>query len=404
MLLGIWVYGYYDKIRSTRALEKACMENMSLIWLTGNNTPDHNTLWRFFRDNKKAIRKVFKQSVRVAKEASLVGMVLHALDGTKIRAAASNRTMLSEKALKKALKELDQKIEEIETQVETVRLKEGEAGWAMPEELTDAQALREAVLTGIEILKEEEVKNLSPTDSEARVMKTPDGNKLAYNAQAVADEESGLIVGADVVNEQNDMQQLTPMLDRTADTLDGRNAEETMADGGYASGEQIAGARDAEREILLPMQAERKGEFHVTNFSHDDQRNVVVCPMGQTLEYERNKKSKTGNCTLRVYRCKRGAQCPRAAECTKDKQGRMIGIAPWHEQVRAQIDKQRDKDKRCKLKRRGQTIEIVFAGIKERLGFRRFTVNGLENVKTQWSLVCTAYNLKKLYKVWNLGT
>lgn len=403
MLLEVWLYGYYNRIRSTRGLEKACMENLSLIWLTGNTTPDHNTLWRFFRDNKKSIRKVFKQSVRVAANAQLVGMVLHALDGTKIRAAASNRASISAKSLNKALKELELRIREIEAQVEAARGEEGETGWAMPEELGDAAALRDAVLAGLEILREEGVGNLSPADPETRVMKTGDGNRFAYNAQAVADEQSGLIVGSDVVNEQNDMHQLAPMLERTADTLDGRTAEENLADAGYAGGEQVAAARENGHEILLPMEVEKAGPFHTVNFTHDAARDVAVCPMGRTLEFEREKASKTGNCTLRIYRCRHGAACERAAECTKDKQGRMVGIAPWHEQVRAQRDKQRDSGKRCKLKRRGETIEIVFAGIKEQFGFRRFTVNGLENVKTQWALVCTAFNLKKLYKAWLRG-
>ena len=402
MLLAVWLYGYYSKIHSTRALEKACMENLALIWLTGNNAPDHNTLWRFFRHNKKAIRRVFKQSVRVACKANLVGMVLHALDGTKIRAAASNRTSLSEKSLNKALKSLEEQIEEIEARLEAARGQEAGEGWAMPQELEDAVTLRDAVHAGLEALREEDVKNLSPVDVEARVMKTGDGNRFAYNAQAVADAGSGLIVCADVVNEQNDTHQLASMLEQTADTL-GRTAQENLADGGYDSGEQIAAAAAAGHEILLPMEAEKAGTFHTINFEHDVTRDLVVCPMGRTLEFEREKASRTGNCTLRIYRCKNGAQCERAHECTKDKQGRMVGIAPWHEQARAQRDKQRDAGKRCKLKRRGEIIEIVFAGIKEHLGFRRFTVNGLENVKAQWALVCTAFNLRKLYKVWLAG-
>lgn len=404
MLLGVWVYGYYSKILSTRELEKACMENMGFIWLTWNHKPDHNTLWRFFRDNKKAIRKIFKQSVRVASEASLVGLVLHALDGTKIAAAASNRTTLSAKSLNKALKELDGKIEEIEKQVEAQRRHEGETGWTMPEELADAQTLREAVRTGLEILEKEEVKNLSPVDPQARIMKTGAGNRLAYNAQAVADADSGLIVAGEVVNEQNDMKQLAPMLEQTATVLDGRNAEETLADAGYASGAQIAAAHENEHEILLPLPAEKsKSEFHITNFIHDKENNIVICPMGQTLAYERDKNPKEGNYTLQIYRCKHATQCPRAAECTSDKQGRMAPITPWHNQMRAQLEKQRDQNNRCKLKLRGQTIELVFAGIKQTLGFRRFTLHGLENVKVQWSLVCTAYNLRKLYGKWIKG-
>ncbi len=403
MLLKVWLYGYCNRMRSTRGLEKACMENLSLIWLTGNNAPDHNTLWRFYRDNKKAIREVFKKSVRIGMEANLVGMVLHAVDGTKIQSAASGRTSLSKRQLEKALKKLEAGIEEIEKEVEKTRSDEGAAGWALPQELSDAKALREAVLAGLEVLREEGVKNLSVVDPQARVMKTQDGNRMSYNAQAVADDESGLIVAADVVNEANDYHQLAPMLQEATRTLGGLAAEENLADAGYDCPEQIAAAAQAGYEILLPMSAEKGDEFHTVNFKRDVERDEVACPMGQTLKFERERQSKSGNCALRVYRCKHGARCARAAECTKDKRGRAVELSPWHESTQAQLMKQRDPGKRCKLKRRSKIIEPVFAAVKDRGGFRRFTVHGLENVKTQWSLVCATCNLMKLYRQWLAG-
>lgn len=91
LLLSIWIYGYYFQILSSRKLEKACMENIALIWLTGMNYPDHNTIWRFFKHNKSAITNVFKNSVRIASEMDLIGMVLHAVDGTKIQANVSRK-------------------------------------------------------------------------------------------------------------------------------------------------------------------------------------------------------------------------------------------------------------------------------------------------------------------------
>jgi transposase len=400
MLLKVWLYGYCNRMRSTRGLEKGCMENMSLIWLTGNNAPDHNTLWRFYRDNKKAIREVFKRSVRIGMEANLVGMVLHALDGTKIHAAATGRTSLSKRQLEKELRKLDERIEEIEKEVEEERAQEGAAGWTLPQELSDAKTLREAVLAGLDILREEDVKSLSVVDTQARVMKTQEGKRLSYNAQAVADDDSGMIVGADVVNAANDVYQLAPMLEETKQTLGGRAAEENLADAGYDCPEQIAAVTEAGYEILLPMVAEKGDAFHTVNFKRDVERDEVTCPMGQKLEFERERESRTGDWKLRVYRCKCGDRCERAAECTKDKRGRAVELSPWHETTQAQVKKQKDPDKRCKLKRRSKIIEPVFAAIKERGGFRRFTVHGLENVKTQWSLVCAAYNLMKLYKQW----
>jgi len=99
MLLKIWLYGYFERIYSTRGLEKACKIQIPLIWLTGMHYPDHNTLWRFFRNNRKVIKKVFAHSVRVALKGDLVGLVLQAVDGTKIVADASWRRSLHLKNL-----------------------------------------------------------------------------------------------------------------------------------------------------------------------------------------------------------------------------------------------------------------------------------------------------------------
>lgn len=403
LLLKIWLYGYCNRIRSVRGLEKACMENLSLIWLTGNNTPDHNTLWRFYRDNKKAIRGVFKQSLRIAIEANLVGFALHAVDGTKIQSATTRRTALSRKFLDKNLKHLDEEIAELEKNVETSEEEDRDASWTLPENFSDTNTLRDAVKTALAVLDAEGVDKLSVVDPEARMMKTQDGKRMAYNAQAVADDTSGMIVATEVTNEANDVHQLSPMLKETTRMLNGRKAEENLADAGYDCPEQIANATDAGYEVILPLAAEKGNEFHTVNFKRDTETGSVICPMGKTLKFERTRKSKSGNCELQVYRCKHGAQCPRAAECTKDKRGRSLELSPWHEHTQAQLAKQKDPGKRCKLKQRCIIIEPVFAHIKEHLGFRRFTVHGLENAKTQWSLVCTAYNLKKLYTHWLCG-
>ena len=118
LLLKVWLYGYINAIRSTRRLERACREHMGLIWLTGMNAPDHNSLWRFWRDNKEPLKDVFKQTVLVALRAELIGLVINALDGTKIAARSSRQGAMGKKDLEKLLKKLDGSIKEVIDEVE----------------------------------------------------------------------------------------------------------------------------------------------------------------------------------------------------------------------------------------------------------------------------------------------
>ena len=140
MLLKVWLYGYFHKIRATRALEKACMNDIGLLWLTGLEKPDHNTLWRFWRDNKGAIRNVFKQGLQIAAKAKLTGFVLHAVDGTKIETAASKTRAYHRKDIEKVMAELDGIIDEVMQQTES----QGDSGedYRLPEHLHDQQELR----------------------------------------------------------------------------------------------------------------------------------------------------------------------------------------------------------------------------------------------------------------------
>ena len=117
LLLKIWLYGYFHGIRSTRKLETACHEHLSLLWLTGLIQPDHNTLWRFWRDNKKALRRLFKQTVQLAVRTGATGLVLQALDGTKIEAAASGYSGWSKEYMEKLMVQLDAALDGIELQV-----------------------------------------------------------------------------------------------------------------------------------------------------------------------------------------------------------------------------------------------------------------------------------------------
>jgi len=408
LLLKVWLYGYMEKIRATRKLEKACRQHFSLVWLTGMNYPDHNTLWRFWVANKKALRTVFKQSVLVAHKAGLVGMALHAVDGTKITAQVSNQTGWHGKTLEKLLKRLDVSIDEMMREVESAE--ENERGdYLLPEKLQDAKMRRDEIKEALRELDKVDRKHLHPRDPDARMMKCKKRTHFAYNAQAVVDDKSGLIMAEDVVNAENDTGQLTPMLGEVERNLGG-TAEETVADGGYYSPEQLAEAEEHERNVLVSIPENtknrwHKGGFHSSNFVYDERQDVFICPLGRQLTYDgsRTRKRKHRKYRFRIYRCRCFRECPMRWQCSLQKRGRTIEQLEYYKAVENQRTKQFNEDKMKLLKKRKAIVEIAFAHIKEHQAFRRWTVRGLGNVKTQWSLVCTAFNLRKLYRYWTEG-
>jgi transposase len=403
LLLKVWLYGYFKGIRSTRKLEEACRDNVGFIWLCGAHCADHNTLSGFFRANKKGIRALFRKSVQVAMQAELVGFVLHAVDGTKLQAEVANRTGWHQDKLNKLLKRLDERILELEQEIE--RNNAGcESSDELPKALAQRQALRKRIQEALTQLDEVGQKHLHPADEDARVVKCQDRNRntFGYNAQAVADEKEGVVVACETVQDANDTQQLNAMIGR-AEHETGRTAEQTVADTGYATGSEFAQAEEQEREVLvnLPkrMRPNPDSPFHASNFTYDPEGNVCICPQGGILSYRHTRKHNTKGYELRLYRCT-VADCPHRAQCTKDKKGRSIELNQYYEAVARQRDKQQDPAAQQALAKRCHIIEPVFAFIKQNLGFRRFTVSGLDNVQAQWALLCTAHNLHKLFKRW----
>jgi transposase len=214
LLLKIWLYGYHHRLRTTRKLEAACRDHLSLVWLSGMIAPDHNSLWRFWRDNQQALRQLFKQSVQLAVKAGLVGLALQAVDGTKLQAVASPHSGWSKTRMEKLLAALDAELDETEQGLE----QEGEGGqtesYRLPEKLQERQALRAAVKAGLDQLTEDERKHYHPKEPEARRMKCGGQQPFAYNAQAVVDQSHGIVVAAEVTVEESDSRQLVPMLEQ----------------------------------------------------------------------------------------------------------------------------------------------------------------------------------------------
>jgi len=401
LLLKVWLYGYVSGNRSCRGLERACLDQMGMLWLTGMNPPDHTTLWRFWRDNRKAIRKLFKQLLQVALSLDLVGLVLHAVDGTKIQSQAAGEKGLHRERLKKRLSRMDEAIEEILKQTEQAAAQEGGES-RLPEGLQQRQQLKAKIQEQLKLLDEKQRDHFNAGDSEARVMKCRDQNRFAYNAQAVADQASGLIVAANVVTEESDNYQLVPMLDQVKENL-GQVAEQNLADAGYKATTQLAEAEAKNYSVMVHL-AEPDGPYDAVQFVYDAGNDQCICPRGEHLEFERLKqRDKAEPYAVRVYHCQKYLDCPVRWQCSSSKTGRTVQIHPNHDALVRQREKHRDEALRAALKKRCVIIEPVFGWGKQGMGFRRWTVRGLEKVKTQWLLLCTAINLRRLHKHWVTG-
>jgi transposase len=406
LLLSVYLYCYFDRVRSLRRMEQACVENVAVMWLTGNEHPDHNTLWRFYRDNKKAIRSVLKQSVQVAARAELIGMVLHAVDGTKIEARASSKTAYYRKRLEVALQRIDASITEMEGLLEA-SVGGGFDSYRLPEELADAHKRREKIRQSLAELDEAGVNNLQPNEPDARVMKCDGKKAFAYNAQAVTDAKAGIVVGEDVVTQETDHGLLASMIETVKETT-GDVAETTLADKGYSAGEDLAEAEENGFEVLVCLGKnvdpdESDKPFHTSRFVYDPERDCCICPLGQTLRFQRTKKGGHGGGTLRVYHCTGYKECPKRWQCSSNKRGRTVELSEHHQAVEKQRSKQKAQDAKDTLAKRGGIVEPTFAFAKDNLGLRRWSYRDLEGNRTQWSLICTTINLRKLYAAWRQG-
>ena len=402
LLVKIWLYGYVQRIRSTRKLEVACREHLSLLWLTGMIQPDHNSLWRFWRTNQEALRGVFQQTVRVAVRSGCVGLALQALDGTKIAAAASGRTGWSKEQMEQLLATLDAALAENELEILQQNADEDATpGYHLPAGLTERHALREQIQAGLAQIKADGRQHYHPVEPDARRMKTGEGNRFAYNAQAVSDAKAGVITAADVTRQESDTGHLAPMIAQAKENLGvAATGTETLADMGYGAGADLQAAAEQDHAVLVPPaegSPPRDNPYASQHFHYDEAARTVTCPQQRTLHHEGGT-THAGRPAER-YRCHHH-DCPVSALCTRDPKGRQIEVHPHTPVVQAMRARLATSAGQALYSRRAGLAEPCFARIKQHDGFRRFTVRGFAAVRTQWALICAAANLRVLYKNW----
>jgi hypothetical protein len=277
----------------------------------------------------------------------------------------------------------------------------------LPAELQQRQQLRELIQGQLKKLDEKHRDHLQPKDEDARVMKTASGNDFAYNAQAVVDQQSKLIVASDVVRDESDNAQLVAMIEQVEQNVGGV-AEQTLADGGYFATVELAAAEDKKFSVLVNLPESVTGSpnqpYHASQFVYDKTKDHCICPRGVALPFSSVRaRDKARPYEVRVYRCATYETCPVRWQCSASKKGRTVQIHPNHDALVRQREKLKDPAMRAKLKQRGGIVEAVFGWAKQVMGFWRWTVRGQDKVKTQWSLLCTAMNLWRLHRLWVTG-
>lgn len=407
-LLKLYLYGYLNRIRSSRRLEREAARNLELIWLVCGLKPDFKTIADFRKDNKNAIKQVFKQFSLLCKQWGLYGQTLVAIDGSKFRASNSKKRNYNEKKLNRHIKYIDEKIEKYLSELEEGDQAEANTHRPSTEEINQhILELKERKINYEEMLqtiKENDFSEISSTDPDARQMSTNNnGIDICYNVQTVVDGKHSLIVDYDVTNNPTDHGQLSQMAKRAQEVFETEEEEEidVLADKGYYSANELNKCQKANLKtyVAKPKTANATGDegFYANKFSYDSEQDHYICPAGQALPFSHHRTDK-GKIIGRDYRNYKACKvCEMKDRCTKSKRGRSI-YRNIDQDLLDEVDKRTNQNKEL-FKKRQMIVEHPFGTIKRSFGYYYFLTRRLISVKTESALHFLAYNLTRVINI-----
>lgn len=419
VLLAAWLYGFMTRTRSSRRLERACRENVPLMWLTGLQRPDHSTLARFYQANRQALRPLFKATVALAVEVGLVDFAFQAVDGTRLGCAAG-RSLHSREQLEQLLQVVDAELAAMdaspapeEPPAETPASPRARLGRETVRHHLQS-ALSELAQRAAQPGGRQDVDAASSSDPEARLLKAPHGYVVGYNAQAVVDGKAQVVVAADACACASDSEQLLPML-AEVQAMTGRVGQVMAGDSGYFDMDDILQAQRTGCEVFVSQPCAKKKpaataepvqDYSKAAFVYEPETDTYRCPAGQPLSFVQATHREHGKpCEARIYRCQHCRHCPAYASkaCTRSARGRSIKRYAHDAHLPAYQEQLRSARGRQMRHQRLHVVEPVFAATKERLGMVRFLLRGLLNAKAEWHLTCAVHNLVQLWRHWWRG-
>lgn len=401
VLLKLYIYGYLNRIQSSRRLEREAQRNVELMWLTGRLMPDFKTIANFRKDNGKAIRGVCRQFVVLCQQFGLFSEALVAIDGAKFKAVNNRDRNFTSAKLQRRMEEIESSINRYLTALDTADRQEPSVAQAktvrLQDKITALKAQMQA-LKEIEVrLNESADKQISLTDPDARSMKTRGTGIVGYNVQTAVDAQHHLIVAHQVTNVGIDRDQLSAMATQ-ARTAMGAQELTAIADRGYFKSEEILACHEAGITAIVPKTvtsgATADGRFGKDDFIYDVQNNEYRCPAGQRLIWRFSTIEK--GLKLHRYWSSHCQSCSMKEQCTPSKERR---VSRWeHEAVLEAMQTRLDHAPEM-MRIRRQTVEHPFGTIKAWMGATHFLTKTLDRVSAEMSLHVLAYNLKRVMKL-----
>lgn len=408
-LLALYIYGYLNRVRSSRRLHQECIRNLEVMWLLGALAPCYRVISAFRKDNADALVKTTKAFVALCRELGLVGGERVGLDGSFFNADASDASVKTAKQLRAELAAHERDIERYHQQLEASDAQAGAQAvptHVSPEQLEEIKTRAERKRTQLKTLEERGETQLCKTDPDARRLSKSGKRTIGYNVQSVVDAKHKLIVTHAVTNDANDSEQLAAMAKRAKDVLE-VDTLQVLADAGYASEAELSACEREGIEAIVPIPDKHRdmqasGRFNGTAFHYNSACDVYVCPGGQLL-YPQGKPTLRSEVSMQKY-ASRDARCRGCALrtlCLPAKTPRRQLWRSEHADVMARHHR-RMAASAALMRERAGLCEHPFGTMKRWLGWDHFLVRGFEKVRGEMALLINCYNLRRLLTLYGV--
>jgi len=405
LLLKIYIYGYLNKIRSSRKLENEIKRNVEMMWLCGGLTPSYKTIADFRKENAKPLKKVFREFVLLCKELELITGELVAVDGAFLRANASKNQLITKRTVVADLKEIDKKIDTyLEKMIFADNEEKKEKHLTLPINKFSNMKSRKAKLDKeLALLEEKGLTQYNRTDPDAKLMVKPAHNLMAYNAQIVVDDTFKFIVTTEVSSDNNDYGKLYNMAKEVKEITQSKEII-ILADTGYYSALEIEKCQRENIDAIVAIPNTQKaqkdrGYYAHSDFMYDKERDCFICPNQQKLTKSNTVITKKNGTKSYVYRAgsKICNACSLRDKCIPKKTAcKRVSRIEYNNIVTQHTEKMNTTRAKKLIKKRGAMVEHPFGTIKQTLGWSHFLVRGLEKVSGENALIMFTYNFRRL--------